>query len=113
MENDIDRLLKRLDKIVSQKKFLEKLKNDGPDPAAGFTIDLWRGPKKEFDEDGNQLPCDLSISFSTRLEEVVDNLLAALEDDRLLNVSLLKIQIDETHKSIARAGQYLGQTKAS
>lgn len=113
MENDIERFLKRLDKIVSQKKFLERLKKDGLDPAAGFTIDLWRGPRKEFDQDGNQLPCDLSMSFSTRLEEVIDSLLAALEDDRLLNLSLLKIQIDETHRSIARAGPYLGQTKVS
>ena len=102
MQNDIDRLLNRLDKIADNKKSLETLKRN-VDPAAGLTIDLWIGPKREYDEHDDPVNADLSMSFSTHLKDVLDNLLLSLEDDWVLNTYFLERQIAECQMSIARA----------
>ena len=108
MQNEIDRLIARLDEIEANKKSLEALLRAVDDAggltidAGGLTIDLWIGPKREYDEYNDPVNADLSMSFSTHLKGVLDNLLLALEDDRLLNTYLLERQIVECQASIAK-----------
>ena len=102
MQNEIDRLIARLDEIEANKKRTEWLRGE-VDLAGGLTIDLWLGPKREYDEYNDPVGADLSMSFSTHLKDVLDKLLLALEDDRLLNTYLLERQIVEYQVSIAKA----------